>query len=63
MDGLRAAGLSDADIADVVYAAAARCFFTRVLDGLGARLDQQTAQAFEPGQLASMIVGRPVAES
>jgi hypothetical protein len=29
-------GLSDAEIADVVYAAAARAFFTRVLDGLGA---------------------------
>ena len=29
VDGLRAAGLSDADIADVVYAVAARSFFTR----------------------------------
>jgi uncharacterized peroxidase-related enzyme len=63
VDGLRAAGLSDADIADVVYAVAARCFFTRVLDGLGCRLDPQTAQAFEPDLLGSMIVGRPVGES
>src|SRR5215470_19431068 len=31
IDQLRAAGLSDAGIADVVYAAAARSFFTRVL--------------------------------
>src|SRR5206468_2107882 len=31
IDQLRVAGLSDADIADVVYAAAARSFFTRVL--------------------------------
>lgn len=58
---LRAAGLSDADIADVVYAAAARSFFTRVLDGLGAQLDAQTAASFEPALLASMIVGRPAA--
>ena len=61
IDRLRAAGLSDADIADVVYAAAARSFFTRVLDGLGAQLDRETAQAFEPPLLASMLVGRPVA--
>jgi len=54
--------LTDADVADVVFAAAARCFFARVLDGLGAELDAQTAQAFAPDIMASMIVGRPVAE-
>jgi len=48
VDRLRAVGLSDPDIADVVYAAAARSFFTRVLDGLGAQLDPQTAEAFDP---------------
>jgi uncharacterized peroxidase-related enzyme len=60
-DRLRAVGLSDADIADVVFAASARCFFTAVLDGLGAQLDPQTAEAFSPALLESMIVGRPVA--
>jgi uncharacterized peroxidase-related enzyme len=62
VDRLRELGLTDTDIADVVYAAAARSFFTRVLDGLGARLDVQTAQTFAPDALASMVVGRPVAE-
>jgi len=62
VDHLRAVGLSDAEIADVVYAAAARAFFTRVLDGLGAQLDPQTASTFDQHLLASMIVGRPVAE-
>jgi uncharacterized peroxidase-related enzyme len=62
VDRLRERGLTDTDIADVVYAAAARSFFTRVLDGLGARLDVQTAQTFAPDALASMVVGRPVAE-
>lgn len=62
VDALRAAGLSDADISDVVFAAAARSFFTRVLDGLGAQLDPQTADAFSPALLQSMVVGRPVAE-
>ena len=61
VDALRAQGLTDADVADVVFAAAARSFFTRVLDALGAELDVQTAQAFTPDVLASMIVGRPVA--
>lgn len=62
VDALRELGLSDADVADVVFAAAARSFFTRVLDGLGARLDVQTAETFAPDILASMVVGRPVAE-
>ena len=60
VDELRAHGLSDPDIADVVYAAAARSFFTRVLDGLGVQIDRQTAESFDPGLLATMIVGRPV---
>jgi len=62
VDHLRDAGLSEADIADVVYAVAARSFFTRVLDGLGAQLDPQTAQTFDTELLSSMIVGRPVAD-
>jgi uncharacterized peroxidase-related enzyme len=62
VDQLRAVGLSDVDVADVVYAVAARCFFTRVLDGLGAQLDVQTAQAFDPELYASMVVGRQAAD-
>ena len=55
-------GLTDAEIADVVFAASARCFFTGVLDGLGAQLDVQTAETFPEALLSSMVVGRPVAE-
>lgn len=62
VDALRELGLTDADVADIVFAAAARSFFTRVLDGLGARLDVQTAETFAADILASMVVGRPVAE-
>jgi len=62
VDRLRETGLSDADVADVVYAASARSFFTRVLDGLGAQLDTQTAAALPAELLQSMIVGRPVAD-
>jgi len=60
VDALRAAGLSDADVADVVLAVAARAFFTRVLDGLGARLDPETAATFAPEVLQAMVVGNPV---
>jgi uncharacterized peroxidase-related enzyme len=60
VDGLLAVGLSDTDVAEVVYAVAARAFFTTVLDGLGAQLDAATAGAFPPELLAGMVVGRPV---
>jgi len=61
IDTLRAHGFSDHDIANVVYATAARSFFTRVLDGLGAQLDIETAETFSPALLESMVVGRAVA--
>ncbi|MEO9199377.1 MAG: peroxidase-related enzyme [Antricoccus sp.] len=63
VDQLRELGLADADIADLVFAASARSFFTRVLDGLGARLDAETAQTFSSEMLNSMLVGRPPADS
>lgn len=60
VDRLKAAGgLSDADVADVVFAVAARAFFTRVLDGLGAQLDRQTAEALPADLRDAMTVGRP----
>lgn len=62
VDALRAAGLSDADVADVVFAVAARAFFTTVLDALGARLDRATADTFDPGVLRALVVGRPVGD-
>ena len=61
VDELRGLGLTDRDVADVVFAVAARAFFTRVLDGLGAQLDAQTAAEFPPALLESMVVGRPAA--
>lgn len=63
IDRLRATGLSGADVADIVFAVAARSFFTRVLDALGAQLDPQTAATFAPTLRESMIVGRPVAKT
>ncbi|MEV0273449.1 peroxidase-related enzyme [Hamadaea sp. NPDC050747] len=61
VDELHAVGLADRDIADIVYAAAARSFFTRVLDGLGAQLDVEIAEEFDPELYATMVVGREAA--
>ncbi len=58
IDRLRAAGLSDGDIADVVYAVAARAFFTRIVDGLGTELDPPIARRVPSSLLPSMQVGR-----
>jgi uncharacterized peroxidase-related enzyme len=60
---LRGHGLSDAEIADVVFAAAARAFFTKVLDGLGVQADVQLGDTFDPDVRRQVTVGRPIAES
>jgi len=60
---LRDHGLSDAEIADVVFATAARAFFTKVLDALGVQADAQLAAMFDPEVRAQVTVGRPFAPS
>jgi uncharacterized peroxidase-related enzyme len=59
IDGLRAHGLSDAEIVDVVLAAAARCFFSKTLDALGVQADAAYAD-LEPELRDSLVVGRPI---
>src|SRR5262245_34920959 len=61
VDRLRSLGLSDAEILDVVLAAAARCFYSKTLDALGAEPDPQY-NAVEPRELRdALTVGRPIA--
>jgi uncharacterized peroxidase-related enzyme len=60
IDRLRSLGLDDADIVDVVLAAAARCFFSKTLDALGIEPDAKYAQ-LEPGLRDALTVGRPIA--
>ncbi len=60
---LRDHGLSDADIVDVVLAAAARGFFTKVLDALGVQADAQLGEMFDPEVRRQVTVGRPIAEA
>jgi len=60
---LREQGLSDADVADVVFAVAARCFFATVLDAGGAQADAALATGFDDETRTRLTVGRPFAES
>jgi uncharacterized peroxidase-related enzyme len=60
IDRLRELGLPDAEIVGVVLAAAARCFFSKVLDGLGTLPDSKYG-AMEPGLRDALTVGRPIA--
>jgi uncharacterized peroxidase-related enzyme len=61
MDRLRALGLADSEIVDVVLAAAARCFFSKALDGLGTEPDAKYSR-LDPALRDVLTVGRPIAE-
>jgi len=58
---LRSAGLSDAEIVDVVLAAAARCFFSKTLDALGVEPDAKYAD-LNPEIREVLTVGRAIAK-
>lgn len=59
---LRDLGLADDEIMDVVLAAAARCFFSKALDGLGVEPDAKYA-GLEPELRDALAIGRPIAET
>lgn len=60
VDGLRDLGFSDTEVFNVVVAAAARCFFSKVLDATGTLPD--AAPHGMPDQLrAALTVGRKIA--
>ena len=59
---LRDLGLSDDEIMDVVLAAAARCFFSKTLDGLQLRPDAHY-QELDAELRDALVVGRPIADA
>ncbi len=59
---LRDLGLSEAEIMDVVLAAAARCFFSKTLDALGVLPDAGYIE-LAPELREALVVGRPIATS
>jgi hypothetical protein len=52
--------MADDEILSVVLAAAARCFFSTVLDAVGAQPDRDFLELPEPLR-AALVVGRPIA--
>lgn len=59
VQSLRNYGLTDAEIFDVAAAASARCFFSKLLDALGAEPDAPYAE-LEEGLRLRLTVGRPI---
>jgi alkylhydroperoxidase family enzyme len=59
---LRDLGLADAEIMDVVLAAAVRCFFSKTLDALGV-LPDASYRELEPELRDVLVVGRPIADA
>jgi uncharacterized peroxidase-related enzyme len=58
---LRSHGYSDEEIFDFAATAAARCFFSKLLDALGVQADS-TFSELDPVLLRALTVGRPVAD-
>src|SRR5262245_28931477 len=61
VDALRAHGYRDEEIFDFAAAAAARCFFSKLVDALGAQPDS-AFHALDPAMREALTVGRPVAD-
>jgi len=60
IEKLREHGLGEAEILDVALAAAARAFFSKVLDAMGANPDS-VYRELEPELQSLLTVGRPIA--
>lgn len=58
LDELRRHGFADTEILDIVLAAAARCFFSKTIDGVGAEADPAFA-SLDVGLRALLAKGRP----
>jgi uncharacterized peroxidase-related enzyme len=56
-------GLTDKDVADIIFAVGARAFFATVLDAAGALADHQLGQTFDEETRERLTVGRPFADT
>jgi uncharacterized peroxidase-related enzyme len=59
VDELRAHGLSDTDVLDVVLCAAARAFLCKAMDGVGTQPDAQSGAAMPQDLRDALTIGRP----
>ena len=60
IDVLRSHGYRDEEIFDLAATAAARCFFSKLLDALGVQADAPFND-IDPALREALTVGRPVA--
>lgn len=63
IDRLRDLGLDDGEVFDVIAAAAARCFFSKILDATGTQPDPVYRDTLAPELVESLTVGRQIADS
>jgi uncharacterized peroxidase-related enzyme len=61
IEELRSHGYGDEDIFDVAATAAARCFFSKLLDALGVQADS-VFNELDPALRQALTVGRPIAD-
>jgi len=59
IDELTQHGLSDAEIFDIVTAAAVRCFFSKTLDALGVQADS-AYEKLDSDLKTALVIGRPI---
>lgn len=59
VDELRSHGFTDAEIFDIAATAAARCFFSKLLDAMGAEPDVAYRE-LDPELQETLTVGRPI---
>ena len=62
IDELRSHGYRDEEIFDIAAAAAARCFFSKLVDAVGAEPDS-SFNLLDPALRDALTVGRPVASA
>lgn len=62
IEALRSRGFDDADIFDIASAAAARCFFSKLLDALGTQPDAWYHEGHGASLRERLTVGRPIAD-
>ena len=60
IDRLRELDLTDGEIFEVAATAAARCFYSKLLDALGVQADAVYLDTFDPGLREVLTVGRPI---
>jgi alkylhydroperoxidase family enzyme len=61
IDELRSHGFTDPEIFDIAATAAARCFFSKLLDALGVEPDS-VYRELDPDLQSTLTVGRPIEE-